>query len=117
MRVLIRAGARLCYDRWGNTPVADADNFATRTGDSEGIRLLRAIEGRSVETSNATAQQKHAMLKYAAMTAVSDGDVDRLKRLIKDGLNVNMSDYDRRTPLMVRGLRRTMTVAYCKRFV
>lgn len=107
MRVLIRAGAKLCQDRWKNTPLADAMNYARRTGDSEPVRLLRAIEGRdSFSNSDGNADRfdparEQMARNYMAMVAAVNGDLVTLRRLLNDGLDVNLFDYDRRTPLMV----------------
>lgn len=105
---MISAGARQSYDRWNNSPAVDAGNFEARTGNSEPVRLLRAIEGRSVgNLHEATSQrvldthQIEVLRNQAAMMAAVDGDVEAMKRLIEDGLDVNCSDYDRRTPLLV----------------
>lgn len=108
MRVLIRAGARLRHDRWNNTALADAINYAKRSGDSEPVRMLRAIEGRDTDGAN----EKSGDLKlgsedlmglrfYAGMKAAAEGSLTSLRRLLYDGLDVNTADYDRRTPLMV----------------
>ncbi|KAI0565216.1 Serine/threonine protein kinase [Gracilaria domingensis] len=105
IRLLISAGARLSFDRWNNSPLVDAMNYANRSGDSEPIRLLRSIEGRisgHVEGSGILdSHHKENLLNQAAMIAAADGDVGSMSKLIMTGLDVNCSDYDRRTPLMV----------------
>lgn len=110
--MLISAGARLSFDRWSNSPIADAANYASRTGDTEPIRLLRAIEGRSNGPTSDTStinvvdsHQRVALRNQAAMIAAADGDIATIKRLIQKGLDVNSHDYDRRTPLSVSFLR------------
>lgn len=102
----------LSYDRWGNSPLADAMSYANRTGDSEPARILRAVEGRSNSLTRTDAgdnletvmdaHQVELLRKQTAMTAAAEGDVVTLKRLLDSGLDVNYSDYDKRTPLSVR---------------
>lgn len=109
MRVLIRAGAQLCYDRWNNTALVDAINYANRSGDSEPVRVLRAIESRSLcgatsattKTMELDSNQINVIRRYRAMNAAARGDVTTVSQMLYEGLDVNMYDYDRRTPLMV----------------
>lgn len=86
----------------------DAANYERRTGDSEPIRLLRAVEGRSGGSlGDATPQaafdshQREVLRNQAAMIAAADGNVATMQDLLDNGLDVNCSDYDRRTPLTV----------------
>lgn len=105
IRLLISAGARLSFDRWNNSPLVDAMNYANRTGDSEPIRLLRSVEGRAAghveECGVLDSHHRTTLVNQAAMIAAADGDVDGLEKLITSGLDLNCCDYDRRTPLMV----------------
>lgn len=107
LRVLIRSGARLCRDRWNNTAIADALNYEKRTKNTEAVRLLRAVEGRDVGSSADTSTDRldpeleQIGRKYSAMIAAANGNVQSLRQLLTNGLDVNMRDYDRRTPLMV----------------
>ncbi|CAN8076226.1 unnamed protein product [Agarophyton chilense] len=105
IRLLISAGARLSFDRWNNSPLVDAMNFANRSGDSEPIRLLRSIEGRISGHADGfgmlDSHHKENLLNQAAMIAAADGDVENMRKLLTNGLDVNCADYDRRTPMMV----------------
>lgn len=107
IRLLLSAGARLAFDRWGNSPLADAENYANRTGNSEPIRILRAVEGRTsgsmVEASpqGLNTQQLELLQKQTALTAAADGDIVTLRKLLDAGLDVDCNDYDKRTPLTV----------------
>lgn len=87
-------------------------NYANRTGDSEPARILRAVEGRShlVKTADVgdnvekvlDKNQAENLRNQTAINAAAEGDVVTLKRLLDSGLDVNCTDYDRRTPLAVR---------------
>lgn len=106
MRTLVRAGAVLSRDRWDNTPIADAMLFADKTGSSEGVRLMRAVESNqksldAVSESKDFEGQDDIYRTYAALNAAQNGDLKKLVHLLNSGLDVNSCDYDRRTPLMV----------------
>lgn len=101
----------LSHDRWGNSALIDAINYANRTGDSEPARILRAVEGRSQSSGRAEVgdnfekvldkTQAENLRKQTAMNAAAEGDILTLKRLLDSGLDANCADYDRRTPLAV----------------
>lgn len=107
IRLLLSAGATLTFDRWGNSPLADAENYANRTGKSEPIRLLRAVEGRPITSEveappqGITTQQLKFLQKHRALSAAAEGDIVTLKKLLDAGLEVDCIDYDKRTPLTV----------------
>lgn len=108
IRLLLSAGARLTYDRWGNLPVVDAINCEQRTGDSEPVRLLRAVEGQVSGNPvvddgwpELNSQRREQLRNHMAMEAAASGDIVTLKRLLDSGLEVDCADYDRRTPLTV----------------
>jgi len=96
-------------DRWGNTPLADAINYEHRTGDARPVTLLRAVDNKPLalppspeSTSRLNAYQQRLSQTQAAMISAAEGDVMTLKQLLDNGIDVNCSDYDRRTPLAVR---------------
>jgi ankyrin repeat protein len=80
-------------DRWQNTPLDDA----VRSSHASVIDYLQSRGGkRGVASSDvAGAADPSADLCDAA----ARGDVERLRALVKGGLDVNRGDYDRRTAL------------------
>lgn len=83
-------------------------NYAKRANESEPVRLLREYEGRypGIDHGDGTgaqadAEQEEILRNYRTLIAASRGDVDLLRMLLNDGIDVNLYDYDKRTPLMV----------------
>lgn len=74
-------------DRWGGTP------------------LLEALKNHHVETVDFLVSQGAKLDTRQVMNEMNDacaaGNVDRLSELIRAGVDVNASDYDKRTPLMI----------------
>ncbi|KNC75385.1 TKL protein kinase [Sphaeroforma arctica JP610] len=89
VEVLVENGAVVnAQDRWGNTPLGDAvenghDEIASylrRHGANFNTKELGGIEGRMC-------------------AAASAGRLSEIKQMVAEGANVNVSDYDKRTPL------------------
>ena len=75
-------------DRWGGTPLDDA----LRQGHSEvAMYLLAKGAVRNVQAENDTAA--------ALCQAASKGDIDELKKIKREGGDVNIGDYDKRTAM------------------
>lgn len=109
MRLLLNSGAQLSCDRWNKTPFADAKTYASKTGDSEPMNLLRNVESKSaisvqtgVDSQKVTdSHQRGLGVTEMAMKASADGNTKTLEKLLEDGLDVNYSNCDRRTLLSV----------------
>jgi ankyrin repeat protein len=77
-------------DRWGKTPLMDALTF-----QRDDIALILKGSGAALASQNSA--NVVANLCAAAMR----NDVNEVKRVALGGVDVNLSDYDRRTPLHV----------------
>jgi len=85
-KYLIEQNAEInAVDRWGNTPLADA----LREKHDQVARYLYQIGGRT--------DRYNSELLFSS----ADGRLEDVKRYVETGVNVNMKDYDRRTPLHV----------------
>jgi len=73
------------FDRWGKTPLQDA----SENGHEAVATFLRA-HGATVKSAKAA---------KLLCTAAAAGNIDRLVRLLAEGSDINVSDYDGRTAL------------------
>ncbi len=91
-------------DRWGGTPLDDA----VRQNHDEVAKALRAAGGE-------VGGREHSKFTPTDLIgAASKGDLTQVMHLVeKEGLNIDSSDYDRRTPLhLAAGEGRLAVVAY-----
>eukprot|EP01119_Soliformovum_irregulare_P025616 TRINITY_DN953_c0_g1_i1.p1 TRINITY_DN953_c0_g1~~TRINITY_DN953_c0_g1_i1.p1 ORF type:complete len:819 (-),score=301.90 TRINITY_DN953_c0_g1_i1:59-2515(-) len=98
---LVAAGADVnISDRWGNTPLDEA----TRHGQTEVATYLKSHGGR---------HGTGADFGMELLRAVARGDLAEVQKLVASGVDVNSSDYDKRTALHVAiGTRNTELVQY-----
>ena len=92
-------------DRWGGTPLDDAIRSSEQLGLTRGlgtnhhaaIVYLKAVGAKR----GATARIREANLSADLCSAAHAGDMDELRKLVDDGADVNISNYDVRTPIHI----------------
>lgn len=105
VRLLLGEGASVnCRDRFGGTPLNDA----RRSGIEQIVNLVLAAEAVDADGSRPTGpseipttsqMEEQARAAFDMMSAVFAGDKDRVQQLLRDGHDVNVADFDSRTPL------------------
>lgn len=126
MQTLLDAGSDPnASDRWGNTPLHDAIAYERATGASDAVRILRAAGARDADTkvdsevppslpqaeiaekpkgqpAITTPHASQTRCSIALSVAIHEDDEETVAQLLRTGIDVNVGDYDGRTPLTVR---------------
>ena len=102
-RYLVDNGARVSpEDRWGGTPIDDA----LRHGHSELVAWLQGRGARpsgGIDAGVAAAASDAREIEPGGVVeliyAAAEGDLEAIQRLVARGVELDVADYDRRTPL------------------